>query len=431
MEETSCDAIVVGGGFAGVTAARELSNAGLSTTLLEARDRLGGRTWTSQFGSRTVELGGGWVHWRQPHVWAEMTRSGIGIAEDDWRFDTALFGAPVQRHPPEEAFARVRELFTRFAGDAGALLPHPHDPLRVTGVAALDARSMQDRLDEMRLTGSDEEWLSGLLYEIAGSPLDEAALLQVVRWMALSDWDIDRWYDTNRYRPVGGTVAVLDGIVASGRFDVQLSAPVSAVDAGRDAVRVVTRDGRAFRASTVVIATPVNVWPHIDFGPGLPAAHREAGRVGWGKPHQDKVWIEVRGSLGRVFGQLPAPAPLNFFWTHEAWEGGQLIIGINANPALDVTDEEQVAATIRRYVPEIDEVVAVSGHDWAADEYTRGGNTGHRPQQVTRNLHALQQPWGRVAFATADIASGWFGYIDGAIESGIRAARDCRAILAR
>src|SRR5689334_18476887 len=71
------DAIVVGGGLAGVSAARELRRQGREVLLLEARDRLGGRTWTSRFGETPIELGGGWVHWHQPHTWSELLRHGL------------------------------------------------------------------------------------------------------------------------------------------------------------------------------------------------------------------------------------------------------------------------------------------------------------------------------------------------------------------
>ena len=147
-----------------------------------------------------------------------------------------------------------------------------------------------------------------------------------------------------------------------------------------------------------------------------------------GKPHQDKVWAWVRGErIGRIFAQLPAPEPINFFWTYRYEGDRQLIIGINANAELDVTDADQVAAVLHRHVPEIEEVLEVRGQNWAADPYSRGGNTGYRPGQLTGLLADLQAPWGRVAFARADIASGWVGYMDGAIESGIRAARLARA----
>ncbi|MGW6460316.1 flavin monoamine oxidase family protein [Streptomyces sp. NPDC055078] len=429
-KRTTADAVVIGGGFAGVTAARELAGAGLSTVLLEARDRLGGRTWTVDFGADRVELGGAWVHWKQPHIWAELTRYGIGIEEDDTAYEAVLFGNPPRRHEPDAAFARLRELAAEYAGLHRDALPHPHDPLRHSaGIAELDRMSMGQRLAQLRLSPEDRDRLSGLLYEVAGSPLEEAGLLGILRWLALCDWDVNAWYDTNRYRPVGGTAAVLDAMTAGSSAEVRLSSPVSAVDSRPDGVAVTTADGRVISARAAVVAVPVNVWPSIDFTPGLPPGHALAARTGMGKPHQDKVWIKVRGDIGNIFAQLPAGLPLNFFWTFRQYPDGQLIIGINANPELDVNDPDRVAEVLRSYVPEIKEVTAVLGHNWAADPYARGGNTNHRPGQVTAHLRDLQQPWGRLAFATADLASGWMGYIDGAVESGLRAARNCRAVI--
>src|SRR5439155_587842 len=73
------DVIVIGGGFAGVTTARETTLGGANTLLLEARDRLGGRTWTARWNGTDIELGGGWVHWHQPHVWSEITRAELAV----------------------------------------------------------------------------------------------------------------------------------------------------------------------------------------------------------------------------------------------------------------------------------------------------------------------------------------------------------------
>src|SRR6516165_12015691 len=73
------DVIVIGAGFAGLVAARELGRAGLDVLVLEARDRVGGRTWTDRRLGHDLELGGTWVHWVQPHTWAEMTRYGRQI----------------------------------------------------------------------------------------------------------------------------------------------------------------------------------------------------------------------------------------------------------------------------------------------------------------------------------------------------------------
>ena len=77
------DVIVVGGGFAGVTAARECALRGRRTLLLEARDRLGGRTWSASWNGFAIEYGGAWVHWHQPHTFSELTRAGLSVAISD------------------------------------------------------------------------------------------------------------------------------------------------------------------------------------------------------------------------------------------------------------------------------------------------------------------------------------------------------------
>src|SRR3954470_8301951 len=73
------DVIVIGGGFCGVTAARELALRGRRVLLVEARERLGGRTWSAEWRGLPVEYGGQWVHWHQPHTWAEITRAGLSV----------------------------------------------------------------------------------------------------------------------------------------------------------------------------------------------------------------------------------------------------------------------------------------------------------------------------------------------------------------
>lgn len=73
----SYDVIVIGAGYAGLTATRDLTTTGHNVLLLEARDRIGGRTWSADVNSYPFEMGGTWVHWNQPFMYREMTRYGI------------------------------------------------------------------------------------------------------------------------------------------------------------------------------------------------------------------------------------------------------------------------------------------------------------------------------------------------------------------
>src|SRR5699024_4040373 len=68
--------VIIGAGFAGLVAARELQTAGIEYEILEAKDRIGGRAWTEECMGRPLELGATWVHWFQAHTWTEIMRYG-------------------------------------------------------------------------------------------------------------------------------------------------------------------------------------------------------------------------------------------------------------------------------------------------------------------------------------------------------------------
>jgi nicotine oxidoreductase len=423
-----CDAVVVGGGFAGITAARELRNRGLHTVLLEARDRLGGRTWTVDFAGEKVDMGGTWVHWRQPHVWAELTRHGLAIDDYTWDWDVTLYGSPPpRRHLPEEAFAKERELARQYVSDADrAALPQPFNPLHnASALFERDRLSIKDRLDEMGLSPLEREVIGGSALKSHTSGL---------RWRALSGWGTGSPGDELRYRPVGGTVAILESILSDamlpdGGVEVRLSSPVAAVEGTDDAVRVTMRSGEVVAASVGVMAIPVNVWSTIEFSPNLPPSHREVAMGD--KPHRDKVFVHVRADIGRVFASLSGTERLSSFRTFRHYGDTQIIMAFNHDPSLDVTDKEQVSETICQYLPEVKEVLGIRGHSWGADEFARGEAPAWRPGQLSHYLVDFQQPLGRLTFASADLALGYHGHIDGAIESGMRAARVCLQALGR
>ena len=125
----TADVIVVGGGFAGVTAAREAAQRGRSVLLLEARERLGGRTWTAPWEGVPIEYGGGWVHWHQPHTWSEITRAGSRS-----RSATTPTRRPGLWSLRRTGTVAERDViadrgWTRFVDGVEEALPAPHDPL--------------------------------------------------------------------------------------------------------------------------------------------------------------------------------------------------------------------------------------------------------------------------------------------------------------
>jgi pseudooxynicotine oxidase len=89
--------------------------------------------------------------------------------------------------------------------------------------------------------------------------------------------------------------------------------------------------------------------------------------------------------------------------------------------ACDATDLAAVQRQLDEILPGY-EALAATAHDWLADEFSRGTWAIHRPGWYTRHHAEMQKPEGRLFFAGSDLANGWSGFMDGAIESGLRSA---------
>jgi monoamine oxidase len=421
------DAIVLGAGFAGATAARELGTSGLRVLVLEARPRIGGRTFTSEVGGHQVELGGAFVHWTQPHVWAEITRYGLEIDE------------PALTAPPRNAWVTsggLREgslddfslLAFRAAGafffDAMQVFPRPHDPLFAPGVAKVDRLSVADRLERLGLPEDQRDILGAIFATSCHSALSEAGLIEMLRWYALPGGSLQGYIDSvGRYWIRGGTKALIEGILADGRPEIRLSTPVNAVRQQGEGVVVTTEEGEAISARAVVVSIPLNVLGRLEFSPPLSPEKRAAaaeGHAGSGV----KLHIKVKGPLGGVNGLAPWPAPLTSLMTEFSDTDGTVLTAFGpSGKLLDINDDEAIQSAVRRMLPGAEVEWAV-GYDWNSDPYARGTWCVYRPGQLTRYLRELQRPEGRVFFASADSANGCRGFIDGAIEGGLRASRE-------
>ena len=422
------DTIVIGGGFAGVTAARELGNAGHSCLLLEARDRLGGRTWTSEFAGMEVELGGGWVHWLQPHVWAEITRYGIEVAESP-EPDRCVWLVDGERRSGDlaEFDALLNRGVERFCGGFEDVLGHPYDPLRAAeAVGSIDDLSEQDRLEQLELSAEERAILSGQLATNSHSPGESGGLVSALRWFAPAKWSNPLTQDAiARFKLRTGTRSLVEAIAEDSGAEIRLSAPVSAVEQTDHGVTVTTREGEALTASVAIVAVPLNVLSAIRFTPKLSEDKRAAAAQGQAS-RGAKVWIRVRGELQKVYATAADSAPFSWIQSEYDLPDGQLLVGFAPDAEkLDGNDLDQVRSAMGDFFPEA-EVTGAYAHDWVTDEFSRGTWGFFRPSQTSRFLRELQRPEGRVFLAGSDIANLWGGFIDGAIESGLTTARAAR-----
>lgn len=428
---TASDVIVVGAGFAGVTAARALRRRGLRVRVLEARNRIGGRTWTTTFEGEQVEMGGVWVDPLQTHVWREIENQGIGIVADP-AAERALFPTATGfgYYHPEEAFGWQGALLARFSERARELFPDAANPLvRADLLRRVDPQTIRDRLDAMRLSVLDERWLTGATGGLGGGS-ERGAYTQFLHLWALCNYNADQYYGINTYRPASGMTSLAQAILTEAAADVRLNSPVrSIIDTGREVV-VRTRTGASYTAASVVVAVPVNVWNTIEFSPGLTVQRRRASSQTFGVPTAQKLWLRLRTSLGNTYVHTPEGYPIHTLVPIKQLADSQLMVGFSGDQRLDVNNVAQVERAVRLVVPDAT-VLAVRGQHWGADPHALGGGAFRRPGQLTGLLNAVQLPHGRISFATSDIASGWSGYVDGAMESGLRAAEQVARFASR
>jgi monoamine oxidase len=423
MSDSRHDVIVVGGGFAGVTAAREAALRGRSVLALEARDRLGGRTWTSPWNGLTVEYGGGWVHWHQPHVWSEITRAGLTVELSDGAELSGWYVGEERRSgtmSARDAIAeRGWEMFVNGVRDA---LPNPHDPLHaIDKLARFDRLTIAERLDELPLSAEERDVLAAELESLASAPLQDAGAVSVLRWHALSGYSLElTQYTGGRVTLTRGTRALVEAIAGGAPVDRRLETVVAGVAQRGESVEVETRDGETFAARAVVIAVPVNALGAIEFTPQLSETKRQAIALGQSS-RGIKIFIRARGEEISQNSIRPGH-PFGYLDTEQMLDGGeQLMIGFGPDATLcDAADTASVQRQMDQILPGY-EVIEATAHDWLADPFARGTWAIHRPGWYQHFHAAMQQPEERVVLAGGDIANGWAGFMDGAIESGLRA----------
>jgi monoamine oxidase len=268
------------------------------------------------------------------------------------------------------------------------------------------------------------------LESLAHAPLEDAGAAAVLRWHALSGYSLAlTQYTGGRVTLVGGTDALLRAIAGAAPVPTRCATPVAAIRRGAAGVEVTTRAGETIAARAAIVAVPLNTLARIEFDPPLDDGKRAA--IARGQSSRGvKLFIRAAGEARwqnairprHAFGYLDSELMLA--------DGTQVMIGFGPDAAAcDARDLAGVQRGLDAILPGY-RALDATAHDWLADEFSLGTWAIHRPGWYATHHAEMQRPEGRVLLAGSDLANGWAGFIDGAIESGITAARRLERVLA-
>jgi monoamine oxidase len=454
------DVAIVGAGLAGLTAARDHVKAGHSVVVLEARDRVGGRTLNHKLpDGQAVEAGGEFVGPTQTRVLALAKSVGIGTfktyneGENVYIHDgvrstyPALPGIP---NPPEDP-----QLFK----DSLALLG-PTDTLgKQVGVKAPWKAKVAAKLDKQTVAqwvkANSKSPLTAPLLDVAnqaiyGKDSSQLSLLFNAFYTAAAGDSknagayarlISAGGGAQESRFKGGSQEIAIKVAAKLGRRVRLNSPVRSIAQTRKGVRVVAQ-GVTVDAKRVIVAVPPILAREIRFSPALP------------KAKETLLKRYTPGDMIKVQAIYPTP-----WWRAKGFSGQWVISNGPAGVTYDNTPESggpgvilgfvggRFAKTFRaldaaaRKQAFVDQVAAAFGDeargdseyfdlDWTAEPYTKGCPTGSfSPGQMSRLGAHIRPRIGRIHWAGTETSDYWAGYMDGAVRSGERAAKEVRKLL--
>lgn len=423
MNHDEFDVVVIGAGFTGLTAARELARNGQKVLLAEARDRIGGRTWTDHRLGTQLEMGGTWVHWAQPHVWSEITRYGIAVTRSPAPTAAHWFAGGELHHGTMSEMWEVLGAGTaELLKDGPHYFPRPFNIEVTDEIRDLDKKTIQEVLDGMELSADQRELAEGLWASNFNGRPEEGAYSQALRWAALASGNLDLLWDTLVvYKLKTGMKSLAEAILADSTAELRLSTVVTQINDDGNGVTVETDSG-TIRAKAVVVTIPIPALRSVQFTPDLPDAIKsvsEEGHAGRGM----KVWARVKGELEPFQATAGKDKPIVTLLFDKHVDGDSLVVGFGPDGrAFDPNNAEEVQDILRLWFPDV-EVVAATGHGWVDDPYSMATYAMYKPGQLAGSLAELESQSGRVILTGSDYANGWGGFVDGAIASGLAAPR--------
>ena len=430
--------VVIGGaGLAGLAAARHLEARGAAVIVAEPRDRVGGRVWTLRRGfskRQHAEAGADLIEAEQSHVLRLASELGLTTTRII-RKGFGFYG------PDAGGIRRIDSTGRAFKHVADALQPeiddfnvseHRWDSAVGRRLARMSAAGWLDRIgapDHLRAR------VRGFRGFFLADP-EELSLLPLVEQFA--EWGTPGQDKT--YRVTGGNDRLATGMARRLRAKVLLGRAVRRVRQSASGV-VVTVEHEGSRAELAadyfVCAMPASTARHVRFEPGLPEAqHRAIAALNYGPATRLLLQFEKRfwGGIGRP-SAYGTDLPTGAVWDGNEEQPGPAILsflagGRASRELQEILGREGEAGVIERikWMGRPNRLLASQRITWDDDPWAGGGYAYFDPSFDPDWRPLLGRPAGRIVFAGEHTSTKWQGYMNGALETGMRAAAEISAL---